>query len=176
MHAQTKITWNLALQAPEIIFSKCMAKKCSRQTSGIILPSTTQEWGCLPRFPAKRPFQSCCNMWTCRLGLILYHAWLRSTTFSSCISGILEQLFRTTDRTRWTDSMACSFSLLKTPRFLSLGTSKVNQTHHTYSVKHNVGLFKFKLCLYMHATYFGPFSGHHQACQYKNLTEGDKTR
>jgi len=72
--------------------------------------------------------------------------------------------------------MAYSFSLFKTPRFLSLGTSKVYQMHYTYSVKYNAGLFKIELCLYMYATCFGPFSGHHLACQYKNLIKGDKTR
>jgi len=28
----------------------------------------------------------------------------------------------------------------------------------------------------MYATCFGPFSGHHQACQYKNVTKKDITR
>ena len=61
--------------------------------------------------------------------------------------------------------MACSFSLFKTHRFLSLGTSEVYQTHYTCSIEHKTGLFNTDLCLYIYATYFGPFSGHHQACQ-----------
>jgi len=40
----------------------------------------------------------------------------------------------------------------------------------------NTSLFKVELSLYMHATYFGPFSGCHQACQYKNLTKEDVKR
>jgi len=72
--------------------------------------------------------------------------------------------------------MACSFSLFKTPVFLSLGTSKDYQTHYTYSVKHDASLFKIELCLYVYATYLSYFSGHNQACQYKNLIKGDKTQ
>ena len=51
-----------------------------------------------------------------------------------------------------------------------------HQINYTYPVKHNTGLFKFGLRLYMDATCFSPFSGHHQACQYKNLTKEDVTR
>jgi len=36
-------------------------------------------------------------------------------------------------------------------------------------MKHNMGLLKSELCLCMYASCFGPFSGHHQARQYKNL-------
>jgi len=38
------------------------------------------------------------------------------------------------------------------------------------------GLFKIQLRLYMSATFFGPFSGHHQACHYQNLTKENMTR
>jgi hypothetical protein len=40
------------------------------------------------------------------------------------------------------------------------------EVNYTYSVEHNTGLFKIDLGLYMYTTRFGPFSGHHQACQY----------
>jgi len=40
---------------------------------------------------------------------------------------------------------------------------------YTYSVKHNTGVFCFKLCLYTCATCFGLYLGKPQACQYKNL-------
>jgi len=35
--------------------------------------------------------------------------------------------------------------------------------NYIYSVEQNATSFKIELRLYMHATYFGPFSGHHQA-------------
>jgi len=30
-------------------------RHCRRQTPGTLLPSTTSDWGCLPRYPTKRP-------------------------------------------------------------------------------------------------------------------------
>jgi hypothetical protein len=47
---------------------------------------------------------------------------------------------------------------------------------YIYPVEHNTGSFKIDLGLCMHATCFGPFSGHHKAWQYKNLTKEDVTR
>jgi len=37
------------------------------------------------------------------------------------------------------------------------------QINYTYSVEHNTGSFEIDLGLCMHATCFGPFSGHHKA-------------
>jgi hypothetical protein len=51
-----------------------------------------------------------------------------------------------------------------------------HQTNRTYSVHHNTGLSNIEFRPYVHATCFGPFSGHHQACQYKNLAKEDITR
>ena len=34
------------------------------------------------------------------------------------------------------------------------------------SVEHNAGLFRIELLFYLYTACFGPFSGHHQACQY----------
>jgi hypothetical protein len=56
----------------------------------------------------------------------MVQAWLCSTTISSCSSGILEQqVSRTTERMRWTNSMACSLPGFKFLKFLSLGISEV---------------------------------------------------
>jgi len=88
------------------------------------------------------------------------------------LSNFPEQQIERGEPTAW----PAHFPYLKPPIFLSLWTPKAYQTHYTYSVKHNASFFKIKLSLYMYATYFSYFSGHHQACQYKNLTEGDKTQ
>ena len=62
---------------------------------------------------------------------------------------------------------------------LSLWNPSHSINHHTnrsYSVQHNAGLSPINFRRYMHATCLGPFSGHYQACQYKNLTKEDITR
>ena len=60
--------------------------------------------------------------------------------------------------------------LCKPPYFINY------QINCTYSVEHNTGSLKIKLCLCLYATCFGPFSGHHQACKCKNITKEDVTR
>jgi hypothetical protein len=62
-------------------------------------------------------------MWICRPGFICGSCMMALHTFSSCSSGILEQrVSGTVDRTRWTNSMACSFPRFKALRLSSLRT------------------------------------------------------
>jgi hypothetical protein len=59
---------------------------CSRQTSGTLLPFTTSDWGCLPRFHYKMLFQGCCKMRICRLGSIYGSRMMPFHHIFSCIS------------------------------------------------------------------------------------------
>ena len=108
------------------IYLELSLRQCRWQTCGTLSSAATSNWGCLPRLRAKMSFQNCCKMWICRLGSIYGSRMIRCyTTFSSSISGILEQsVYVTMDRTRWTNSTACSLPGLKSLRFLSLLTSE----------------------------------------------------
>jgi hypothetical protein len=56
----------------------------------------------------------------------MVHAWCRSTTLSSCSSGILElRVSGTMNTTEWTNSMASSCTWIKSLTFLSLRTCEV---------------------------------------------------
>ena len=50
-------------------------------------------------------------------------------------------------------------------------SEEFGQINYTYSVKRNVGFIL--IARYMCATCLGPFSGHHQLCQYKNHLKED---
>jgi hypothetical protein len=47
------------------------------------------------------------------------------------------------------------------------------QINYTYSLE-KTRFFKNRVASYMYATRFGPFSGHHPACQYKNFVKEGK--
>ena len=52
--------------------------------------------------------QSCWKMWIWRPGFVCSYAWWCSTTFFSCMLGILAHVSGTMNGMRWTTSMACS--------------------------------------------------------------------
>jgi len=93
--------------------------------------STTRDWDSSPRAPTKRPSRGVASCWSANWNSFMVNVWWWSATFSSCISGILDQrVSGTTDRPTWTESMACSFHSLQQLWFLSLGclTSTVHAT------------------------------------------------
>ena len=97
---------------------------CRRQVSGTLIPSIQAYWAVDREF--LRQFQSCWKMLICRLVFVYGSCMLVLHHISPCTPEILEQrVSETVDRTRWTDSMACSFPWFECFRFLSLGTSKV---------------------------------------------------
>lgn len=101
--------WSVYLE-----FSCC---QCRTQTSGILLSSTTSDWGCLPLFPMTHPSRAVKRCGSADWNPFMVHAWCCSTTFFSCIFGIFGHCCsRTVGRMQWTNSMDCLFCF-KTLRF-----------------------------------------------------------
>jgi len=72
--------------------------------------STTSDWGSLPRFTVEGPSRAVARCCSADYYLFMFHVTWWSTTVSSCSPRVLEQrVYWTLDRTRWTNSMACSF-------------------------------------------------------------------
>lgn len=87
-------------------------RHCKAQKNGTFLPSTTSDWDCLPLLLR--------NVLPQLLQDVDLRLWFINgayTTFS-CSCGILERVSGTTHRTRWANSMACSFSRFQSTRFL----------------------------------------------------------
>lgn len=84
---------------------------------------TLFHWGCLSWFLTKLASIAVARCWSADWNLFMVVAWQSFTTLS-CSSGILECVYGTMNRRRWTNSMACSFLWFKSLRFLSLWTSR----------------------------------------------------
>ena len=62
-------------------------RHCWRQTSGTLLPSTTSDWGCLPRFPTNRSSRAVAR------SSFMVHAWWCFTTFLPAVREFLNSVF-----------------------------------------------------------------------------------
>lgn len=101
-------------------------RQCRRQDFWDPFSSTTSEWEGLPWFPMNCPSWTVARCGTADSDSVMVNAWWCSTTFSSYILGILEQLVSgTVNGRRWTNSIECSFLWFKSLGFLSLWITKV---------------------------------------------------
>ena len=128
MYSQAEFPINGLLTVKESAHSvhvEFPCRHCKRQTFGTLPSSTTPNWGSLPRLLIKRLSRVVERCGSAKRDSYMVHAWRCYITLSLCSSGVLEQsVYVTMDRTRWTNSTACSLPGLKSLRFLSLLTSE----------------------------------------------------
>ena len=80
----------------------------------------------LPRFTEEGLYRAVARCCSAHCDSFVVHLTWCSTTFSSCSPRTLEQrVYGTLDRTRWTNSMACSFPQIKSLIISSQVTSTV---------------------------------------------------
>jgi hypothetical protein len=116
--------WNLALQAPATIFSKC-GTHCSSQNFLFLLTSTSSDWGCLvdflqdslPQLFRDMKLQAEIHVWFMHDGSLPHFLLAVLEFFNSLLYGIL-------DRIRWTNGMTWLFPRFKFLTFYLWGPPK----------------------------------------------------
>jgi hypothetical protein len=67
-------------------------RHCRRQTLGTLPPSTTSDWGCLPRYPTKRPSRAIARCGSADWDSV-NGTWWRCTNFFLAFRGVLHNVF-----------------------------------------------------------------------------------